>query len=808
MSSSVDQIIDNAESLAKPKNPFLAAYNAFATSRYKKAIRLLEDEPVEFSPDEPLRLIIRGREERGDAEKLLGHIGDYAPFSLTFTELISEFNRRADRSLVAVDLLETSWEEITGALEALEKLDAELENAELETSTAAKSDGLFALPALHEILVPAVEEGKIGAAQVGRKDPVEAFRTWIPATRSQAEEGLSLCETVRRARAEIFPKLEAASDALRKLGRLPHWIDDTLTSLSDHANALAAKAAEESIFEEAKTFAGDVAHLAENAEAAVDLAKRADGPATSAIAESRKSVAATRKQLARKLGIPVGALLSEDADVDPSRRLDEAETQVVAAQAAIDRGGVLAAGASLDEADRLVVESSELTRITKEAFAAHPDRLIEQRHENEQLESLCTERTKILNELKSNYAPSALRFEVGHEDAGESIAGYDGHAADAIAEASHAMKRSEKAHASGRILEGAAELERAANQHAAAQELLDEIRDHAGRIATAEKQNRRDLDSLKTRIDSARPTMDDPKIMVRTRKSFIDAIDTLDRAAESVGAPHGQSDPFIAAKQLTQAKTKLDEVDASVSDDRRSHAEATHSLTAAAAQLDDCRRLVRESETDRIPDSRAITEAGDAVKQLVSRYRNRRPPDRCPPRRLAGGSGRRRSDSDPPLHAPPLSSVPNSIAPRPPWPPSNAPPNPSNPPPAGAAPTASAFPDSPESIPSTAPANSSASATTAKPSISQVRPPARPTPPSPTRKPRSPPSNAKNGGSLKKPAAAAKASAVPFLPVSEAHPAAEAAARAVSAAAEAVPAAADPAPPEAPEPPARAGDQT
>ena len=389
-----------------------------------------------------------------------------------------------------------------------------------------------------------------------------------------------------------------------------------MRELSDHADKLAAKAPDESIFEGAKEFAVDLATLGENAAIAVRLTDRADGPATDAISGSRKNVSSARKRLAADLGISVGKLLAEDADLDPSRRNDEAESQVTAALAAIDRGGVLAAAASLDESDRLVVESHELVRITREAFSAHGDRLADQRTENARLTELATERKLILDSLKANFAPSALVL----RGSGESISDNAAQISDTLSEATHAMARSEKSHHSGRILEGAAELERAANQHTEAQSFLNEIRDQHDLLEKTERENRRDIGDLTSRSKALRPTMEDPKIMVRTRKKFIDAIDTLDRATESVEAPHGQSDPFAAAAIISEARTRFDETDASVRDDRRSHAQAEKSLTAAAAQLDDARRLIQESASDRIPDSSAITEAGQAVEQLISSY--------------------------------------------------------------------------------------------------------------------------------------------------------------------------------------------
>ena len=195
------------------------------------------------------------------------------------------------------------------------------------------------MPSIHDVLIPAVGDGLAGAMKVGRKDPVTALRSWIPATIGQVEDGLELCKLATKIREKDIPVLEESRDELRKLGRLPHWIEATLFAYSNEADALASRAAEENVRDDISELGEDLERLKNNSVQAVELATQADTTAPQAVADTKKEVAAARRNLARMLGIQVKSLLSEDADIDPSRKLEEATSQITAAQTALDRGG-------------------------------------------------------------------------------------------------------------------------------------------------------------------------------------------------------------------------------------------------------------------------------------------------------------------------------------------------------------------------------------------------------------------------------------------------------------------------------------
>ena len=95
--------------------------NLIWPSRYQAAVRRLQDEPVEFKPQDGVEAVLG--KKRSWQEELYGDLAAYEPFKKTFTEVIAAFNERS--SLAAADLarLEAA---VTGHGPALDAVAASL----------------------------------------------------------------------------------------------------------------------------------------------------------------------------------------------------------------------------------------------------------------------------------------------------------------------------------------------------------------------------------------------------------------------------------------------------------------------------------------------------------------------------------------------------------------------------------------------------------------------------------------------------------------------------------------------------------
>ena len=152
-----------------------------------------------------------------------------------------------------------------------------------------------------------------------------------------------------------------------------------------------------------------------------------------------------------------------------------------------------------------------------------------------------------------------------------------------------------------------------------AQSRLDEISDKRARLDKAVIDNKATLEKLEAKVRSWKTEIpDDKRTMRPTMKAYDASVKELTEARGASDMKKG--DPFKAAAAIAAVSAGLDQLWVKLNNDRDAYAEVVRSLQAADTQLDTAARLAKDSQSDGIADSPAITSALRELANLKSAY--------------------------------------------------------------------------------------------------------------------------------------------------------------------------------------------
>lgn len=293
-----------------------------------------------------------------------------------------------------------------------------------------------------------------------------------------------------------------------------------------------------------------------------------------------------------------------------------------AAGGALDRGGVLAATAALDEAARLAADADQIVAESQEAHRDHASNESKLRDDHGRLTRLVPERRRLMEELSKRYAPAALEFDPDGDGpaAPVSLAGNLRRADEFLQGGAAATAEAAAAHGAGRLLEGAAHHARAWDLHGEAEAQLAAIPHHAEALKAQENANAATLASLGDRLEAAGRAAEEPTTMANSQRLCERAAGAFAEAAAAARLePPDLSDPFRAAALLAGADEALGKAESSMANDREWFAEASQSHEHAAAEIGIAKQLCAQARTDSIPDSPATSQAIAEVNDLARR---------------------------------------------------------------------------------------------------------------------------------------------------------------------------------------------
>lgn len=609
MSASVERVLEEARLLLTPKYGFQRLFNCFSRSRYRRALSLLESEPIRFRPEDGIEPIMR--EEAGEEERPLGGIEKHEPFEMSFKTLIEACNKHADRARQSLDILEESWATVSERIKQLDQDIRQVREEEQELINEGDLDGFLQLPVLFEQLLPRAFAAFREARKLATTDPVGAIRRPIKLAERQLRDAKRLTGVLLQVRNEQVDEMREGAQVLEQHGRRTEWIDERLGVITEHADAVGELAAESDVENEISEVEAQFCELGEQILISAELTERARNVEAERIKAETRAVSAARRSLASGLKLKVEDILRED-ERNPDDRIAEAKRQLEAAEIELDRGGVFAAESALDLVDRLMNEVSDLLAATQHSFDEHVELAKKRRAENEELVAATPAREEQMKSLQTRYQSSALL--INRKESNSTIEDNLADSERLLGEARDETKTADKDRKAARLLDAADRLAKAGDLQHQSRQLLEEIDKHAEALRHAETHNRDRLTELKNLIEELHDNAKDKRTMEPTRREYAEAAagvaEVRDANAEAF------RDPFEIADQLLDLTTILDKVEQRIENDWKLHAELLHSLEAAKAQLTAANQARRQAATDEIPDSPEITALTDETGGL------------------------------------------------------------------------------------------------------------------------------------------------------------------------------------------------
>ncbi|MGK0185886.1 MAG: hypothetical protein ACI9R3_001669 [Verrucomicrobiales bacterium] len=620
MATCADEVLERAQKLTRPDGIGAKSINLVAESRYEKALKLLNEDAIQFQPKDGLEHIMRS--PRSERESLLGDVKTYEPFAMSFDELIEAFNVRAARALGALDIVENAWATIVPEMESVDALLRAVESKGVEIDDAAAKDGWFPLLPVFEKLLPSARRDHVAAVNLGGTDPVTALQIAGAEASRKASEAQALVHATLQFRAHELEDIHFGKTELSDKDYAIAWICVLLDEFSDNADEIARGAVATSTQSEMEEWETALAEFADRVAAARKSAERLESESTAAIADTEEIITQARTDLAGALELSPDALFCESEDWDPIHYVARSKEALTAAHAALDRGAVSAAEVSLNEVQALTNDARRIVTATTGAHAAHAEKFDQCKKETKRLDGFVSWHSEILERLRTRYASSALRISAiesvhDHEDGEETIESHIDEASAMIAICREWQSLADTDFRAGKILMASEMMGDIEDEHGdIARRFTDIVRQDEA-LQKAEKVNTAAVGQHEKFADSMRPAMSDPKVSQSTIDTFADTLELDARAKEAVDAAHGVADPFAAGTLLNKLGTALNQVEDLVQTNRDSFAEAERSAASASRQLERNLALVRKADIDKIPDSPATSEAKAATQQLV-----------------------------------------------------------------------------------------------------------------------------------------------------------------------------------------------
>lgn len=623
MSSATDRVMERVEKLVEPGSFSGKLENFFSSRRYKKAAALLSSEPIGFDRKDHLEAILEpGSTTRNESGRtLLGESDDYEPFRISFEKLVEEYDARQAVAKEEVTRLEAGIDGLPLRQQALSE--ALSETGQLADALAARSaaDTLFPLVSLRQKLIPEAAEMLENAARVGEADPVEAYESILPEASRLVTESRKIAETTESFRAIDLPVMQRVSESLTGRKRSSSWIDNALATATARCEQLAEQACEESVAEQWVDFDDSLTRLKGRAMRCEELAKQVQEKWLPAITAARASVKSTREELAAALKLPTEKVLHEPG-LSPDTRVDNAIRGLEAAVVAIDGGEAITAERDIAEVESQLDESASMLELSRTCVENHDTLHRELSSERRTLIEEKPEAAALLEDLKSQYAPSVLTF---HSRFGETIEDGQLTVVNSIERAERRLEisgreldESRAAFASGKLIRAHSLLEAVANELGFARHQLALVRDQYEALREAEKENRKRAESVEQFLEELVQLAEDP----RTIQSTITDLKLVGEwVLAFVESLEKQSpDPFLLFRDGKVVERDLRGIEDRIRGDWEAHELAKMAETSAEAALAFCRQFIKKAQTDKIPNSRALDRAiqrhGELTEEL------------------------------------------------------------------------------------------------------------------------------------------------------------------------------------------------
>ena len=618
MSSEVERVMGEAESLIHPKNPLSKAINVFSGSRYAQGIERISGKPLEFRRDKGLPLAL---EEDGVPVEGAGEVGpDGQPpesIRLTFEDVFARFHDRSERATVTLDRIETSLLEVNDGLAALQgEIDAATADEQRLAALAEEND-YFRVPAFFEALIPSAQADSDEADSISGSDPVKAVSEQLPSGTRKVTEARHLANSLLRGHEQVLPRLRRVAPQLEAAGYDATWVDDRLTEMTDHANQLFAKAAVESVAEEAEEFGLAVDAMAERADRCLEISQQLDAELEPSVTKLAGRIEESRQAIGQRLSLPIQQVLHEKPR-DPDDDLAAAQQQVEVIKAALNSGNVEVASEGVSNLQREVDEGNQTIDDTLKAIDEFDSALRTRQEETAETQAKLPPYESKVAKLEQQFVASTQRLQTidpTFPDEEATIHSHRDACRQQLAESERLLKLSREFFDKGRVLEATAMLDAVHEDVQLTNQMFLDLDEHSRMLDELLRTNEAELAKLVSQIDRMNDDVSDRRTMRPTMEFFQDKVQAVQLVAHEVESQKHARDPIAVAAQIEKLTIEFEEVDARVEADRNAHAEANRAVDSGASELASGRRLVQRARQDGIPDNRAT---GTLVQDIES----------------------------------------------------------------------------------------------------------------------------------------------------------------------------------------------
>ena len=261
--------------------------------------------------------------------------------SLSFDDIFGALQKRGADAEQALSTIEECLADVQDKLAKTQKQLEAATAQEKSLDALAAQDRIFDSANYFSTLLPAVQANLKNADDLSAFDAVQAVQGPLAVASRQLNEAMDLGRYLLTAREQLFPKLQADAEALKQRGYASTWIGGQLMTITQAADELFKKAANESIAADNQQISNELQNLSQRSSRVVELATQIDDKLMPELKGLEAQIADTRNDVAAKLKLKPQQILQE-LDLNPDDELGRARASLDAAKAMLLQGRVSA----------------------------------------------------------------------------------------------------------------------------------------------------------------------------------------------------------------------------------------------------------------------------------------------------------------------------------------------------------------------------------------------------------------------------------------------------------------------------------
>lgn len=622
MSSEVQRVMNEARELILPRNIIGRLANLFGDSLYERGVNRMSGEPLTFHRNKGLPLVIQRESER---------TGEEPPeeVTMTFDKVFAAFHERTATAEQTLNILEHSLIEADDLLLRLQERIEAASALDRELADASDDDGLFAIPAYFENLIPSAQDDFDAADEIIGVDPVRVMQDLVPSGMRKINEAGHIAETIQQARKELFPALNELAPQLQSLEYNTGWIQGRIAQLGEQANELLEEAVVRSIGSEATAFTAATVALGEEVHRALKLAQSLVSDAAPSLSDLEQRTSAARTEIASVLSLPAEQCLNE-YDARPDESLASGRKLFAAAQAALQHGGVEVATQAVEQLNAEIETGTAVIEKSLSILHGFDNSKNETRRHFERIAETLPHHQQTIEEIHNEFADTALLIHAADASFEDKSATVDTQLAAGRAALDNAQSQISRAadnyHQAG-LIESSVMLAEANREIELSATLLSTAAAHCTALRSTNRENEGELDVARRAIESLHSQVQDRRTM---RPTLTDNDRILQDIKSTQGELRGEEprDPFRDAAAIASFRQAIGELEAQIGRDHDAYEEAVRALQGAKSERDVAEQLIQQASQDGIPDSPTTKEtignirAFDATLSRIERELN------------------------------------------------------------------------------------------------------------------------------------------------------------------------------------------